>query len=99
MVKTRSDLETQCKQLNCSKTVFEVSDNVFVVFRTDRHADRCRGNFGCGQFFRRKFGVRGGVRVNHEALHVGNVGKQAEDLQAIDELEGFFLTALDVEGR
>lgn len=99
MVKTPSELETQCNQLDCCEAVFEVSDNVFVVFRTDRHADRCRSNFGCGQFFRRKFGVRGGVRVNHEALHVGNISKQAEDLQAIDELEGFFLTALDVEGE
>lgn len=43
--------------------------------------------------------MRGGVRVNHEALHVGNVCKQAEDLQAIDELEGLFLAALDVEGK
>lgn len=99
MVKTPSELETQCNQLDCGKAVFEVSDNVFVMFRTDRHADRCRGNFGGCQLFRRKFGVRGGVRVNHEALHVGNVCKQAKDLQAIDELEGFFLAALDVEGE
>ena len=97
MVKTPSELETQCNQLDCGKAVFEVSDNVFVMFRTDRHADRCRGNFGGGQLFRRKFGVRGGVRVNHEALHVGNVCKQAKDLQAVNKLEGFFLAALDVE--
>ena len=43
--------------------------------------------------------MRGGVRVNHEALHVGNVCKQAENLQAIDELEGFFLAALDIERK
>ena len=43
--------------------------------------------------------MRGGVRVNYEALHVSDVCKQAEDLQAIDELEGFFLAALDVEGE
>ena len=41
--------------------------------------------------------MRGGVRVDHEALHVGDVGKQAEDLQVVDELEGLFLAALDVE--
>ena len=39
----------------------------------------------------------GGVRVDHEALHVGDVGKQAEDFQVVDELESFFLAALDVE--
>ena len=43
--------------------------------------------------------MRGGVRVNHEALHIGNVCKQAEDPQAIDELEGLFLATLDVEGE
>jgi len=43
--------------------------------------------------------VRGGVRVDHEALHVGDVSKQAEDLQVVNELEGFFLAALDVERK
>lgn len=85
--------------LDSGEAVFQVSDNVFVMFRTDRHADRCRGNFGGSQFFRRKFGVRGGVRVNHEALHVGDVCKQAENFQVINELESFFLTTLDVEGE
>ena len=37
------------------------------------------------------------VRVHHQALHVGNVSEQAEDLEAVDELEGFFLAALHVE--
>ena len=37
--------------------------------------------------------------MDHETLHVGNVCKQAKDFQAVDELEGFGLAALDVEGE
>ena len=37
--------------------------------------------------------------MHHQALHVGHVGQQAENLEAIDELEGFGLAALHVEGE
>lgn len=41
----------------------------------------------------------GGGRVDDQALHVGNVGQQREDLQMVDEFKGFLLAALDVEGE
>ena len=37
------------------------------------------------------------IRVNNEALHVGNVSEQAENLEPVDELEGFCLAALHIE--
>ena len=39
-----------------------------------------------GQFLRRELRVGGGVGMNHQALHIGHVGQQREDLQGIDEL-------------
>ena len=41
----------------------------------------------------------GGGRVDDKALHVSDVGQQREDLQVVDELKGFLLAALDVEGE
>ena len=37
--------------------------------------------------------------MNHQTLHVGNVGQQREYLQGIDKLPGLFLSALDFEGE
>ena len=37
--------------------------------------------------------------VDDQRLHVGHVGKEGEDLQRINELEGFVLAALDLEGE
>ena len=44
-------------------------------------------------------GVRGGGRVDHEALGVGHVGQQAEQVQVVDEHACRVLAALDVEGE
>ena len=46
-----------------------------------------------------QLGVGGGGRVDDQALHVSDVGQQREDLQVVDELKGFLLAALDVEGK
>ena len=46
-----------------------------------------------------QLGVGGGGRVDDQALHVSDVGQQREDLQVVDELKGFLLAALDVEGE
>ena len=39
------------------------------------------------------------VGMHHQALHVGHIGQQAENLEAVDELEGFGLAALHIEGE
>ena len=43
--------------------------------------------------------VRGGSRVDDQALDVCNVCEQREDLELVDELERCILAALDVEGE
>ena len=51
-----------------------------------RRRDALVGKLGFGQL-----GVRGGCRVNGQALHVGDVGEQRENLQAVDEFPSCFL--------
>ena len=50
-----------------------------------------------GQLLRRKLRVGGGVGMDDEALHIGDISQQREDLQRIDELPSFLLTTLDLE--
>ena len=49
-----------------------------MVFGVDAAASR--------QLLVGQLGVRGGGRMDDQALHVGNVGQQREDLQMVDEL-------------
>ena len=37
--------------------------------------------------------------MDHQALHVGHISQQREDLQGIDELPSLFLSALHLEGE
>ena len=37
--------------------------------------------------------------MDNQALYVSNVSEEREDLEAVDELERFFLAALDIEGE
>ena len=65
----------------------------------DGQADRVLLDADVSQLLGGKLGVGGGGRVDDQALHVGNVGQQREDLQMVDEFKGFLLAALDVEGE
>ena len=85
--------------LDCVQRLVEVVDDILVVFRTDGEADRCRRDSRFGKFLRREFRVGRGVRVNNEALHVGNISEQAEDFETVDELEGLGLATLHIEGE
>ena len=40
-----------------------------------------------------------GVGMNHQALHIGNVGQEREDLQGINKFPGLLLAALDLKGE
>ena len=96
-IQEQREIKLFCLELDSVESLVEVVDDVFVVFRTDGEADRCRRNTCSGEFFRSEFRVGRGVRVHHQALHVGHVSEQAENLEAVDELEGFGLAALHVE--
>ena len=52
-----------------------------------------------GQLRVGQLAVGSGGRVDDEALDVRHVCQQGEDLQVVDELEGFLTAALDVEGK
>jgi len=84
---------------NLIQCLSEVFDDVVDMLSTDAQANGGRCDVLLGQFLRRELRVGGGVGVNHQALHIGHVSQQREDLQGIDELPGFFLTALYLEGE
>ena len=51
------------------------------------------------QLLVRQLAVGGAGRVDDQALHVGHVGQQGEEPEAVDESEGFFLTTLYFNGE
>ena len=51
------------------------------------------------QFGFRELGVRRRGGMDDQRFDVGDVGKQREDLQGVDEAEGLLLAALDLEGE
>ena len=66
---------------------------------TDGQADRVLLDAHIGQFFIVELAVRGGSGVNDQALHIGNIGQQAEQLEVINKLESFLTAALDLESK
>ncbi len=46
-----------------------------------------------------ELGVGRGSGMDHQTLHIRNVGKEGEDLQIVDELPSLVLTALDLKGK
>ena len=51
------------------------------------------------QLLGRHLRVGGGVGMDDEALDVGHVGQEGEDLQFVDKLPRLGLSALDLEGE
>ena len=47
------------------------------------------------QLLLRKLAVGGGRRMDDQAFHIGNVGKERENLQAVNKLMGLLLSAPD----
>ena len=81
------------------ETGFEVGDDIVDVLGADGQADGVLVDLLLGQLLVGQLAVGGGSRVDDQALHVGHVGQQGEDLQVVDELEGFLTAALDVKGE
>ena len=51
------------------------------------------------QFVGRHLRVRSRIGMDDQALDIGHVGQKGENLQFVDELPGFGLSALDLEGE
>lgn len=85
--------------LNLRESLIKVSDDIIDMLNTDREADSRRSNVLLCQLFRTHLRVSGGVRVNHERLHVSDISEKRENLQIVDECPCLFLTALDLESE
>ena len=85
--------------VQCGKGLLQIPNDVLGVLGTDGKTDRGGRDVLLGELLGRELGVRGGRRVNRQALHVGNIGEQRENLQVVDELMSFCLSALDLKGE
>ena len=52
-----------------------------------------------GQFLGCHLRVCGGIGMYDERLHIGHIGQQREDLQGVDKLPGFLLSAVELKGE
>ena len=69
------------------------------MLHTDGQANGRRGDVLLGKFFRAELRVGGGVGMDDQALDIGHVGEQGEDLEVVDETPGVFLRALDLKSE
>lgn len=77
----------------------EVGDDVVDVLGADGQADGVLVDLLLGQLRIGQLAVGGGSRMDDQALDVGHICQQREDLQVVDELECFLTASLDVEGE
>ena len=52
-----------------------------------------------GQLGIAQLAVGGRSRVDHQALHIGHIGQQAEQLQMVNKCKGFLAPALDLKSK
>ena len=69
------------------------------MFCSDGKSDGVLSDALILQFFVVQLGMCGGCGMDDQTLYVSHIGKELEDLQVIDELPGFFLSALDLKGE
>ena len=69
--------------------LLKVCDDVLDILGSDGEPDCIRGNPGLFLFFNGELLVGGGCRVDDKALGVPDVGKVAEEFEAVDELSGW----------
>lgn len=79
--------------------MLQVCENVIDVFRTDGQADGVGLDALIQQLFFRQLAVGGGCRMDYQAFYVRYIGKEGENLQAVDKLVGFLHAAFDFNGK
>ena len=85
--------------LDRGEPLLQVADDVVNVLRTNGQADGVGPDALIQQLLRAELGVGGGGGVDDQGLHVGHIGQQGEDLQAVDKLVGLGRAALDFKGE
>ena len=83
----------------CGKALFKIRDNVIYVLGSNGEPDGVGLDTLVQQLLLRELGVSGGCGMDHQALDVCHVCKQREDLQMIDEVPCFLLSALNFKGE
>ena len=81
------------------KCLLQVCDEVVYVFGTNGKAYRALVDALVCQLCLRKLGMCGGGGVDDEGFDIGYIREQREQLQGVNEAEGFFAPALDLEGE
>ena len=72
----------------------QICDNIVDMLRADGEADGVLLDILLRQFLRGQLRMGGGVGVDDQALHIRHVGQQGEELQVVNEGEGFLLATL-----
>ena len=76
------------------ETGLQVSDDIINMLRADGQADGVLLDILLRQFLRGQLRMGGGVGVDDQALYIRHVGQQGEELQIVNEGEGFLLATL-----
>ena len=76
------------------ETGLQVSDDIINMLRADGEADGALLDILLRQFLRGQLRMGGGVGVDDQALYIRHVGQQGEELQIVNEGEGFLLATL-----
>ena len=77
------------------KSLFQIGKNIVDMLGADGQADGVGHDALIQQLLGSQLGVGGGCGMNHQGLHIGNIGKQREDFQIVDELVRLLLAALN----
>ena len=76
------------------ETGLQVSDDIINMLRADGEADGALLDILLRQLLWGQLRMGGGVGVDDQALHIRHVGQQGEELQIVNEGEGFLLATL-----
>ena len=80
-----------------AERLLEVRDDIVDVLHADGEADGRGRNVLLRKLRGAELGVRGRAGMDDQALDVGHVGQQREDLEPVDEAPGILLRSLDLK--
>ena len=81
------------------EALLQIGDDIVDVLGTDGKTDRRLRDTLIGELLVGELAVGRGRGMDDKALDVRDVREKGENLQIVDEGEGFFLAALDIKGK
>lgn len=85
--------------LNAFKRLVKIGEDIVDMLAADGKPDRARGDVLLGEFLVIELTVRRRGRMDDEALHIRDVGKEGEDLQIVAELLRSLAPSLNLDGE